>query len=61
MKSIAEAEPHLKTFMEFSGHKSTAAALRYIHARDHKVDEVLDRMEGRTLVALGQARLTRNR
>jgi site-specific recombinase XerD len=39
-----------RTIQAFSGHKSTEMVMRYIHAREERIDEALDLMDGGTNV-----------
>ena len=48
---LAEAGAEPRTIQAFSGHKSQAMVWRYTHARDQRIDEVLERFDsGRTKV-----------
>jgi integrase len=42
---FAEVEQNPKTFMRFSGHRSLAAAMRYIHPSREHILSRLDQME----------------
>lgn len=45
-----------RTIQAFSGHKSTEMVMRYIHAREERVNEALDRLDGSTNVEQMDAR-----
>src|ERR1700730_1296278 len=53
---LAAMGARIKTIQEFSGHESLAMVLRYAHAQDHVVDNVLDRLEEGTVVEHPRAR-----
>jgi len=53
---LAETGADLKTFQEFSGHKSLSMIMRYAHAQDRTVNLALDRMEGGTVAEHTRAR-----
>jgi integrase len=53
---LAAMGADIKTIQEFSGHESLAMVLRYAHAQDHVVDNVLDRLEEGTVVEHPRAR-----
>ena len=42
---MAETGAAVQTIQDFSGHRTTEMVMRYIHAREHRVNEALDRFE----------------
>ena len=44
---LAETGAAVQTVREFSGHRTTEMVMRYIHAREHRVNEALDQLEAR--------------
>ena len=48
--NLAETGANIKTVKAFSGHRSDAMVMHYIHARDERVDEALDALDASTNV-----------
>ena len=42
---MAETGAAVQTVQEFSGHRTVDMVMRYIHAREQRVNEALDRLE----------------
>ncbi len=58
---LAETGAAVQTVQDFSGHRTTETVMRYIHAREHHVNEALDRLDERRTKGESVSRLTRPR
>ncbi len=58
---LAETGAAVQTVQDFSGHRTTETVMRYIHAREQRVNEALDRLDERRTKGESVSRLTRPR